>query len=397
MRRLTTFIVISFLASTAPPPMANDNHGIDFEAGKDASGIVAHAKEQGQMRRVRPLHHALDIGELPGELRKLGGKEGVPPLPQEPSNARGNDKRPLPLPSKVACDDYPVSGDDPGGSVPSLCGTGDSSRGIANFARNPALSPVTGPYEPIVRDDPDYMKALRLKGQLEGGAGLSNEGSAITTGIPGSGPVLAQFPPIAAQYDNFWRTAVALDRDDESLSAFGVRLNTWYDNLLARKKLLDSHEQTFNQLCTGRRLPADEKRQCDAYAKRHNNCVDAHNASLQRFNGLVKVWQDQKTCLQTKGNSFKSKFLDWIKITVLGWIGQADKVLDEGYGCKLTRIEKINNNPRWAVHCTYTCKSHPGERCGIAWAWDHDPKMGEIMAVCPDFSNVPPVMCPAPF
>lgn len=70
---------------------------------------------------------------------------------------------------------------------------------------------------------------------------------------------------------------------------------------------------------------------------------------------------------------------------------------DEGYGCKLTKIDQINNNPRWAVHCPYACKSRPGEHCGIAWAWDHEPSLGEIMAVCPDFSNIPPVMCPAPF
>lgn len=396
MRRGATFIVMAFLALTTSRLLANDNHGINFDKGTDATGIVEHAKEQGRMRRARPLHQVLDVGELPRELARRGAARVVSSLPQETSSTQGIDKRPLPLPGKVACDEYPISEDDSGGSTPSLCGKGASLDGAVDFAGKPSLSPVTGPYKPIVQDAPDYMKALSLKGQLEGGVGFSNQVSVFTTGVPGSGPVLAQFPPIAARYDQYWKTSVALDRDDESLSAFADRLNAWYGKIQARRKLFASHKQTYNQLCEGRQLPRDEQIQCDAYADRFNDCVDVHNASLSKLQGLIQAWKDQRACLQAKGDSFKSSFLDWVKNTVRGWIGQANKVLEEGLDCKLGKPSLANNNGRWALHCPYICKSHAGP-CGIAAVFDHSPTAGEVMLVCPDFSNRPPVMCPAPF
>lgn len=396
MRRIATFIVMSFLALTTSLLMANDKHGIDFDKGTDATGIIEHAKEQGRMRHARPLHQVLDEGELPRELARLGVARVVPSLPQETSNSQGIDKRPLPLPNKVACDEYPISEDDSGGSIPSLCGKGVSLDGAVVLTGKPAVTPVTGPYQPIVRDDPDYKRALYLKGQLEGGAGFHNHVNIISMGVPGSGPVLAQFPAIAARYDQYWKTSVALDRDDESLSVFADRLNAWYGKIQARRKLFASHKQTYKQLCEGRQLPRDEQIQCDAYANRFNDCVDVHNASLSKLQGLIQVWKDQRACLQSKGDSFKSSFLDWVKNTVRSWIGQATKVLEDGLDCKIGKTTLANNNGRWALHCSYTCKSHTGP-CGIAGVFDHEPTAGEIELVCPDFANRPPVMCPAPF
>lgn len=397
MRRAITFLSVSCLFAVGVI-WAGNTPALDFDKQVDSTGIVEHAKQQGQMRRGLPRQLALHDWELPVEILKAGkNADHLVAKPESSVVDNPTQKAPLPLPRTVACDEYPTDRDDPGGPTPSLCGKGKLSIIHESQTRISPLSPVTGPYQPIVRDNPEYQQALSLRTQLEGGVGLTVLGGPVSAGIPGSGPLLAEFPAMAAHYDQAFKMAVALDRDDESLSDFADRIISWDNRMRARSNRLDTDGEIYDRLCLSHPVPPDEKKQCDAYVARYNQCVRAHNASLQKLRALAKVWQDQKACLQAKGDSFKSSFADWIKTTVLSWIGRAKKVADDGYDCKLTRIEKINNNPRWAVHCSYACKSRPGEHCGIAWAWDHDPNIGEIMAVCPDFSTIPPVSCPAPF
>lgn len=366
-------------------PAAAQQKKVDFDNGKDDTGIIEQAKTEGSLRYANPLRTLAAPRALPKGL--------TPAIKRTVHQRSAHVESGLDLPSSVPCDSYPTSADDPGGATPDFCGSGAAGRSLK---QRKAASATT--YTSWVEGNPDYAEALSLKSQLEGGGvGVRAGGVSSLASVPGAGPVLDRWPPIAAQHGTYLDQASRLDGQVDSFSAFTTRLNSWGGKIQARIDEANADTNQYNAACLGRPLPPDEYQACNAYKARFDQCVSAQNASLQQFQGLVQVWNNDKQCLQSNGDSFVKTFLDWIAGIVKPWISDAKKALEDGSDCVVGKISLTNNNKVWALHCPYTCKSEPGVPCGIAAAFDHEPAVWEIMATCPDVSKIPPVMCPGPF
>jgi hypothetical protein len=241
----------------------------------------------------------------------------------------------LPLPT-LACDQMPPSGDDPGGETPSLCLDAKSAkRGESAGQSGTNFAPITGPYEPLPRDNEEYRQSIDLKEKL----GTAGEGIVATVSLLPSGKdrsipghvrnaLLTRWFALDQERTNLIIAARPLDSDDEALYRFAVRINTWYDRIVARKRVLDSNISDYNRLCLGRQLPRDEFEQCEAYRIRGNKCVDSHRASLAENERLVGVWQSGKKCLEARGTDFRTWVLNWINQVIKPWIGDTTQALE---------------------------------------------------------------------
>jgi hypothetical protein len=366
-------------------PAAAQQKKVDFDSGKDDTGIIAQVKKEGSLRYANPLRTLDARSTLPAGL--VPAKKGSVHKRSAHVVERGLD-----LPSSVPCDSYPPSADDPGGATPDFCGSGAAGR---SSAQRKAASATT--YASWVESNSDYAEALSLKSQLEGGGvGFRSGGVSSLASVPGAGPILDRWPPIASQHGTYLNQAGLLDGQGDSFSAFTARLNNWGGKIQARLDEAKTDTDQYNAACLGRPLPPDEYQACNAYKAGFDQCVSAHNASQQQFQSLVQIWNNNKQCLQSSGDSFVKTFLDWITSVVKPWASDAKKALQDDSDCAVGKISLQPNNGTWALHCPYTCKSYSGQ-CGLAGAFDHEPTFGEIMALCPDFSRRPPVLCPAPF
>jgi hypothetical protein len=219
----------------------------------------------------------------------------------------------------------PPSSDDPGGGTPALCG---KKRNPAATILDPNFVPITGPYEPLPRDDQDFQEAVGLKSQIEGVGAV--KGAPSTKGSipqPVREALLNRWPPLYSKRSELIAQAKPLDADDEALSRFAYRLNVWLDAIKRRKPVLDSQLAQYNSGCLGRPLPDGEYQACEAYRVRYNNCSARHNASLAERNRLADVWYQGKSCLETRGSSFRTRVRDWVIAYVKPWVTDAKAAL----------------------------------------------------------------------
>lgn len=323
MRRQEVFaVLLAGLICAATSSLAGDP-AVDFNNGRDKSGIVEAAVKKGKKRWANPLAKINEPSNKFVELDGLPRRTSVEARiePSEPAS-QGR----LPLPTGVACDQLPPSSDDPGGGTPALCAP---SKARQPSIENPAAKtvPITGPYEPIPRDNPDYQDALALKSQLEG-VGVAKPIDRIgAIPPPIRDGLLSRWPPLDSKRTELIGAARPLDADDEALSRFAFRLNVWLDNIFQRRRILESQGGEYDRLCLGRPLPDDEFAQCKAYQSRLNSCIGSHNASLSERNRLAGVWQDGKNCLLTRGGAFRARVINWVNDIVRPWTEDVRKAL----------------------------------------------------------------------
>jgi hypothetical protein len=319
------FIVLMFasLISAVSTSHAGDTQ-VDFDKGKDHSGIVETARKQKNKRWAKPLDKIKEFSTKFADLDNTPRPNQS--APTTPTIAPMVSTAAFFPPSAVACDQMPPSSDDPGGSTPALCGKKRRSNAASSPGAN--VVPITGPYEPLPRDDKDYQDAVWLKSQIDGiGAvnGVPNAKASIPPAVRDA--LLNRWPPLYSKRSDLIAQARPLDADDEALSRFAYRLNVWLDNIKRRKSLLDSQGAQYDSGCLGRPLPEDEYRQCESYRLRFNNCVAGHNASLNERTRLADAWYQGKSCLTTRGNSFRARVTDWVIGLVRPWVADARAAL----------------------------------------------------------------------
>lgn len=366
MRRIPFSAALLLLAGLL---RAADSPPVDFDNGRDASGIIEHARKQGRLRYALPLDPIEEAGPQPA------GLDSLPALTEPAIEVETTGK--LPLPIGTGCEQDPGA-DDPGGETPSLCAV---SKAASRSRGATTLVPITGPYEPLPRDNPEYKESLALRERIIGDVG-------VTGPIP---------PPVREALLNRWNlldakrtelilAARPLDTDDERLSRFARRLNVWFDLIMQRKAVLDANTATYNRLCLGRPLPDDEFRQCEAYRSRFNSCVDRHNASRRERNRLVGVWQSGKQCLEARGVPFREMVANWANRTVKPWISDAIKAL-AGDCDAVKRVNMSPPNPTDLMTGGDTLRMqgfpvHEGNGenpCPIKkWDWKKVPRRGDI-------------------
>lgn len=375
MRRAPFFAILSAgLLSVAGLLRAGDSPPVDFDNGRDASGIIEHARKQGRLRYALPLDPIKEAGPQPA------GLETLPALP-EPSIEVETTGR-LELPTGTGCEQDPGK-DDPGGETPSLCA---ASKAATRNLKAAALVPVTGPYEPLPRDNPEYKESIALRERIIGDVGVTG-----TIPPPVREALLNRWNLLDAKRTELIQAARPLDTDDERLSRFARRLNVWLDRINQRRTVLNANAATYNRLCLGRPLPDDEFRQCEAYRSRFNNCVDRHNASLGERNRLAGVWQSGKQCLESRGIPFREMVANWANRTVKIWNLDATKAL--AGGCrkvKSVRITPANPVPLRTGGDTLTLQGFPvheegeGSPCPIvSWEWSKFSDDGDIGTLTP--------------
>lgn len=336
MRRIISISGVICLSFAASFLMASEKPNINFDKGIDNTGIIESARRQGRMRRAGSLHPLLEPKKQPPELEALRLSRAAVIEDVESSKSveptGRNDRLPLPI---LGCDRLPPGKDDPGGGTPSLCVAKPVRSAIGRSFAETKLVPITGPYEPLPRDNPEYHEALVLKEQLgTGGSGLTSDGPNLGVDKGGSIPppvrdaLLTRWVPLDQTRQDLISAARPLDADDEALSRFAVRLNKWLDSLVARRQILDSNASDYNRICLGRRLPDDEFEQCEDFRLRFKACAQAHNASRAEHDRLVGVWQRGKECLSSRGNDFRTRVLNWINQVIRPWIGDARKALE---------------------------------------------------------------------
>lgn len=324
MRRQILFVVLfASVLCAAGPALAEDPH-VDFNNSRDKSGIIETARKQKNTHWAKPLDKVKEISTKFYELDAL--PRPSQPTPVVPAIATPTVKGAFYPPSGVACDQMPPSADDPGGGTPALCGKKRHADSASSPSEN--IVPITGPYEPLPRDDQDYQDAVWLKSQIEG-VGVVNGTPTDKGSIPPPvrDALLNRWPPLYSKRTELIAQARPLDADDEALSRFAYRLNVWLDNIKRRKTLLDSQLAQYNSGCLGRPLPEDEYRQCETYRLRFNDCVARHNASLSERNRLADVWYQGKSCLTNRGNSFRARVTDWVSGIVKPWTADARAAL----------------------------------------------------------------------
>lgn len=315
--------------------MANDKHNIDFDKGVDGTGIIEKAQKQGRMRRARPLHPLLELIKQSPELESIrlrypaAGNVDAAEF-KEPATPKGR----LPLPT-LGCDRMPPGRDDPGGATPSLCITNKQNNQARLAPSSPNFGPVTGPYEPLPRDNEEYKQSITLKEKLgTAGEGLVAAVAALESGkdrsIPGPvrNALLTRWFALDQERTNLIIASRPLDADDEALSQFASRLNTWLDRIRARKQILDSNVSDYNRICLGRPLPEDEFKQCEDFRLRYKSCAEAHNASLAERNRLTGLWQDNRKCLEARGTDFRTAVLNWMNQIIKPWINDTTQALE---------------------------------------------------------------------
>lgn len=380
MRRALSFLTVSCLLAVGVI-RAGDTPSIDFDKKIDSTGIVEQAKQQGKMRRARPFEPLKELKPLPPELEALRTLQS-PKVKEETSSSQVQEfqKGRLPLPT-LACDQMPPSADDPGGETPSLCldvkrpKRGSKVNSIENFA------PITGPYEPLPRDNEEYRQSVQLKEKLgTGGEGIEIAAlRKISKGSSIPGPVrdalLTRWFALDQERTNLILASRPLDSDDEALYRFAVRINTWYDKIVARKRILDSNIADYNRLCLGRQLPRDEYEQCEAYRARGNRCVELHNASLAENDRLVGVWKSGKKCLEVRGADFRTWVLNWINQVIKPWLGDATQAIENACD-RLISLSATATPPVIAPRGSSTFAAIPkyadtGEKpCPTKFMWD---------------------------
>lgn len=301
-----------------------EDHKVDFNSGIDRSGIIETAGRQKKQRWAKPLDKIQDFSTKFADLDNLPRPTQSAPI--TPTIATPAAKGAFYPPSEVACDKMPPSSDDPGGGTPALCGKKRRPSSSGSPAAN--VVPITGPYEPLPRDDKDYQDAVWLKSQIEG-IGAVNGVPTAKGSIPPPirDGLLNRWPQLYSKRTELIAQARPLDADDEALSLFAYRLNVWLDNIKRRKSDLDSQLAQYNSGCLGRPLPEDEYRKCESYRLRYNDCVARHNASLSERNRLADVWYQGKSCLTARGNSFRARVTDWVIGLVRPWAADARAAL----------------------------------------------------------------------
>lgn len=321
LRQSKTIVLLGALLITLP--LFAEDPKIDFNAGRDHSGIIESARNQKKGRWAKPLQEILEFSTKFAELDNL--PHPSTPAQTVPATAPTATGAFYP-PSGVACDQMPPSSDDPGGGTPALCG---KKRGTAVLGSPSAkFVPITGPYEPLPRDNQEYQDAVALKSQIEGvGVGKGSPSALGSIPPPIRDALLNSWPPLFSKRADLIAQARPLDADDEALSRFAYRLNVWLENIRRRKPVLDSQLSQYNSGCLGRPLPEDEYRQCEAYRIRFNDCASRHNASLNERNRLAGIWQDGKNCLLSRGNSFRIRVNDWVNGIVKPWVADARAAL----------------------------------------------------------------------
>lgn len=401
MRRAITVFSISWalaaacLAFSVGPLEAGDTLKVDFDNGGDSTGIVEHARRQGRMRRA-PVPLPMSEIKQPEDLERLGLLMGfarehkfVPPQAESPKMGR------LPLPSGVACDQMPVSKDDPGGPTPSLCIAGKDRSRHEVAPSNTNFVPVTGPYEPLPRDNQDYKESVELKPQLgpvgdvikSASPDMLSKFAGPFPPPPIRGPLHVRWNEFDTMRTNFIADARRLDADDEAQSQFAYRLNKWLDNIRARKPVLDYQLSEYNRLCMGRQLPDDEFRQCKDFVTRYNNCVRAHNASLAERDRLAGVWQDNKRCLQSRGDAFRAQIVNWANVKIKPWLSDAKAAIAAACN-RLRALELLPVNPKVAtggkalIFRAWAYFEGEAKQCPVSYLWSADPAIGSL-AVSP--------------
>lgn len=357
---------------------AGDAEKVDFNRDRDSSGIVEHARQQGRVRYALPLAAIMGVEEDSADIWSATHPlaEVVPDsAPRSVVDAAGK----LPLPSGTGCEQHPPSGDDPGGETPSLCAAAASSSTV----KTAALAPITGPYEPLPRDNPEYRESVALRDQINGGVGKR-----APVPPPVRDALLNRWNQLDTRRSELILAARPLDADDERLSAFATRLRLWSDRIWQRRAILEANLATYNQLCLGRPLPEDEYKQCDSYRLRFNSCVDAHNASVRERSRLVGIGQDGLRCLESRGNSFRTQVVNWVNLTVKPWIVDARKALEESCDpVKSFRITPRNPPPLKVGGEVLTLRGFPVHEAGTNpcpikdWKWDKVNSEGDIGAL----------------
>lgn len=324
MRRKSKLIVLMAASLLLVRAGFAEEPQVDFNSGKDRSGIVESAGRQKKQRWAKPLTKIEEFSTKFAELDNL--PRPSPPEPVAAVSAAPTAEGAFYPPSGIACEKMPPSSDDPGGGTPALCGKTRRSAVAGESDAN--IVPITGPYEPLPRDDQDYQDAVALKSQIEGVGvvkGALNDKASIPPPIRDA--LLNRWPPLFSKRTELIAQARPLDADDEALSRFAYRLNVWLDNIKRRKPVLDSQLAQYNSGCLGRPLPEDEYRQCESYRIRFNDCAARHNASLNERNRLAGVWQEGKNCLTARGNSFRARVTDWVIGIVKPWAADARAAL----------------------------------------------------------------------
>lgn len=324
MRRQMLFVILFASVLCAADPALAEDPQVDFNNSRDKSGIIETARKWKDTRWAQPLDEVKEISTKFYELDAL--PRPSQPAPVVPTISTPTAKGAFYPPSDVVCDQMPPSADDPGGGTPALCG----KKRRADSASSPSANvvPITGPYEPLPRDDQDYQDAVWLKSQIEG-IGAVNGAPTAKGSIPPPvrDALLNRWPPLYSKRTELIAQARPLDADDEALSRFAYRLNVWLDNIKRRKPILDSQLAQYNSGCLGRPLPEDEYSKCESYRLRFNDCVGRHNASLNERNRLADVWYQGKSCLTTRGNSFRARVTDWVSGIVKPWAADARAAL----------------------------------------------------------------------
>lgn len=385
MRRALSFLTFSCLLAVGVI-WAGDAPSVDFDKKVDSTGIVEHAKRRGKMRRAMPLNPIATVKKLPAELEAF--RVAAATLSTAMDSPVAREKGRLPLPT-LACDQMPPSADDPGGETPSLCLDVRRANSASKIESAMGYSPITGPYEPLPRDNEDYKQTIDLKEKLgtagEGFDTSSLKESAKAGSIPGPvrNALLTRWIALDQERTNLILAARPLDSDDESLYRFAVRINTWYDRIVARKRILDSNIADYNRLCLGRELPRDEYEQCEAYRARGNRCIELHNASLAENDRLVGIWQSGKKCLEARGTDFRTWVLNWINQVIKPWIGDARKALDDACG-KLKTIAlvpaapKVPTGGKSLIFKAWPTFEDGAKPCPVSYLWRADPAIGNL-------------------
>ena len=324
MRRQMLFVILFASVLCAAGPALAEDPQVDFNNSRDKSGIIETARKQKATRWAKPLDEVKEISTKFYELDAL--PRPSQPAPVVPAIATPTAEGAFYPPSGVACDQMPPSADDPGGGTPALCSKKRRADSASSSSAN--VVPITGPYEPLPRDDQNYQDAVWLKSQIEG-IGAVNGVPTAKGSIPPPvrDALLNRWPPLYSKRTELIAQARPLDADDEALSRFAYRLNVWLDNIKRRKPILDSQLAQYNSGCLGRPLPEDEYLKCESYRLRFNDCVARHNASLNERNRLADVWYQGKSCLTTRGNSFRARVTDWVIGLVRPWVADARAAL----------------------------------------------------------------------
>lgn len=355
---------------------AGDAATVDFEENRDSSGIVEQARRQGRLRYASPLAAIRGVDEDPSGVWSSPSSPGLPESDASPMPGVGTTGN-LGLPAETGCERHPPSKDDPQGETPSLCVATSSP----TVVRKSVAAPITGPYEPLPRDNPEYAESVQLRDRINGGVG-----KLAPVPPPVRDALLSRWNQLDARRSELIQAARPLDADDERLSAFAARLRLWSDRIWQRRAILEANLATYNRLCLGRPLPEDEFRQCNDYRIRFNKCVDAHNASVDERSRLVGIGQDGLRCLRSRGDAFRVQVTNWINLTVKPWIVDAKKALEEGdcEAVKSVNITPRNPPPLRAGGETLTLQGFPVHEegknpCPIKdWKWDKVNSEGDI-------------------